>query len=182
MAARLATRPRQLIARTSQVSGCPTFFVWTGRAVVLARGEGAKYIARALRELEGQDLEVAMTEPQPPGGKAEPAGPDDQCLGHECTRARLRATAGQCPARLASPAGAAGGGVHREPARPPEAFPHQRLLVVDALDRVGGAPHCFHRNHQHSAAVRTWTPSRFALRCPAPHWAGAVFPTPPGAA
>jgi hypothetical protein len=33
----------------------------------------------------------------------------------------------------------------REPAGPPEGFPHQDLLVVDGLERAGGAPHCLQR-------------------------------------
>jgi hypothetical protein len=40
------------------------------------------------------------------------------------------------------------GMVQREPVGPPEGFPRQDLLVVDALERAGGAPNCFHRDHQ----------------------------------
>ena len=119
---------------------------------------------------------------------------------------RVRETRSGGPARPGS-----AGRVLREPAGPPEGLPHQGLLVVDALERAGGAPHCGHRDHHilvllwlashHRARGQTrteitrclpapavswlsrseWTPSRLTLRRPLPHGVGAVFPLPPSA-
>ena len=36
--------------------------------------------------------------------------------------------------------------VLREPAGPPEALPHQGLLVLDVLERAGAAPYCLQRD------------------------------------
>lgn len=49
-------------------------------------------------------------------------------------------------ARLACPASTVAV-IRREATGPPEAFPHRDLLVVDALERAGGAPHYCHRDH-----------------------------------
>jgi hypothetical protein len=68
--------------------------------------------------------------------------------------------------------------VHREPAGLPEAFPHQDLLVVDALERAGSASHCCHRDHHFLLVpfgLSGLDAFRLALRHSAAHEADAVL-------
>src|SRR5215471_10638223 len=66
-------------------------------------------------------------------------------------RAGSRLPGHRYPGRLTSPPGPGGPAqwlpvVLREPAGPPEALPHQGLLVLEVLERADAAPYCLERD------------------------------------